>query len=244
MIVLQNISKVFRIPHEQRDTLKENLVKFFHKTTYENFNALEDISFQVKTGETVGIIGKNGSGKSTLLKIIAGIYTADEGEADISGSIVPFLELGIGFQPELTARENIRINATLLGLNYEQILQKFDHIVSFANIEKFLDTKVKNFSSGMRSRLAFAIACEIEADIYLCDEVLAVGDEAFQKKCLQVFAEWRRKNKTLLIVSHNVDQLITMCDRIIVLHEGKVVADDKPEPAAKIYHNLIQSSLL
>jgi ABC-type polysaccharide/polyol phosphate transport system ATPase subunit len=241
VIQLSKISKTFVLPHEKRDTLKENLIHILRKRSYENFHALEDVSFEVNKGEFIGIVGKNGSGKSTLLKIIGGIYKANEGDVKVSGSIAPFLELGIGFQPELTARENIIINATLMGLNRKQITERFQEIVDFAEIENFLDLKIKNYSSGMRARLAFAIAKEADADIYLCDEVLAVGDEAFQQKCIEVFKELKRKGKTIVLVSHNSDQIKALCTRAVLLDEGRIVMEDNPDKVIEAYHGRIAS---
>lgn len=235
-IVIENLSKEFRIPHEKRDTLKENVLNVFRKRTFENFQALQNLNFNVRRGEFFGIVGKNGSGKSTLLKIIAGIYQPTKGKIKVTGSIAPFLELGIGFQQDLTARENIRLNATLLGLTGKQIQQRFNDIAAFAEIENFLDLKIKNFSSGMRARLAFAIAREADADIYLCDEVLAVGDEAFQQKCLEVFKQWKNAGKTIVLVSHNPSLISEFCDRAVLLEHGKVAALGSAEDVLMHYH--------
>lgn len=196
---------------------------------YKNFTALGNINLQIQQGEFVGIVGKNGSGKSTLLKIIAGIYKPTKGTVEVNGRIAPFLELGIGFQPELTARENIQINGTLLGMSSQQIKNRFDAMVDFAEIREFLDLKVKNYSSGMRARLAFAIAKEADAEIYLVDEVLAVGDAEFQKKCIQIFKDWHAQGKTIIFVSHNADLVNQLCQRVIVLEDGRVVAQGTPE---------------
>ncbi len=236
---VKNIGKSFLIPHEKRDTLKENFLGLLKKRSFEKFRALENISFQIRKGDFIGIVGKNGSGKSTLLKILAGIYSPDEGKLEVDGKIAPFLELGIGFQPELTARENIRVNATLLGLNRKQILEKFHEIVRFAEVEKFLDLKMKNFSSGMQARLAFAIAKEADADIYLCDEVFAVGDEAFQQKCIEVFEQWKKAGKTLLLVSHNPAFITRYCAKAVLLEKGKIAASGDAETVIDEYHRRI-----
>jgi ABC-type polysaccharide/polyol phosphate transport system ATPase subunit len=235
-IQLSQVCKSFILPHERRDTLKENVIHFLRKRTYEDFSALKDVSLNIQKGDFIGIVGKNGSGKSTLLKIIAGIYKPNSGDVQVTGTIAPFLELGVGFQPELTARENITINATLLGMDRKQIKAKFKEIVEFAEIENFLDLKIKNFSSGMRARLAFAIAKEADADIYLCDEVLAVGDESFQKKCLEVFKDWRKKGKTIILVSHNSDQIKEFCTKAALLENGKIIMEDEPEKVVEKYH--------
>lgn len=236
---LNKINKTFLLPHEKRDTLKENFLKFLKQRTFERFNALENVTLQVQKGDFIGIVGKNGSGKSTLLKIMAGIYRPDGGKLEISGNIAPFLELGIGFQPELTARENIQVNATLLGLTKNEIREKFDAIVNFADVEKFLDLKMKNFSSGMQARLAFAIAKEADAEIYLCDEVLAVGDEAFQQKCVEVFEEWKKQGKTMILVTHNPAFITRFCNKAVLLEKGKIVTHGDPETVIDEYHRRI-----
>src|SRR5262245_56162270 len=181
-IEVVGVAKTFRLPHERRTTLKEY---FLHprRTGYEEQRALEDISFRVEHGEFFGIIGPNGSGKSTLLKIIAGIYRQDAGTVQVNGLLSPFIELGVGFNPALTARDNIRINGTLLGLSKRELEQRYDAIVAFSELERFVDQKLKNFTSGMQVRLAYAIGIQVEFEILLLDEVLAVGDAAFQEKC-------------------------------------------------------------
>lgn len=235
-IHIDNVSKVFRLPHERRDTLKENLLKLGKRRTYEQFNALESVSMGIQRGDFIGIVGKNGSGKTTLLKLIAGIYRPSEGHVRVHGRIAPFLELGIGFQPELTARENIVVNGTLLGLTRQQIRERFDDIVTFAEVENFLDLKIKNYSAGMKARLAFAIAKEADADIYLCDEVLAVGDEGFQQKCLEVFRQWKQQGKTIILVSHNSQQIEELCNRVVLLENGRLIKDGTPSEVVEAYH--------
>lgn len=235
-IHIQNLSKTFKLPHERRDTLKENLLKIAKKRTYEQFHALRNVSLGIQKGDFVGIVGRNGSGKTTLLKIIAGIYQPSEGKVQVYGRIAPFLELGIGFQPELSARENIIVNATLLGMTRPQIREKFEEIVRFAEIKNFLDLKIKNYSSGMKARLAFSIAKEADADIYLCDEVLAVGDEGFQRKCLEVFQQWKKQGKTIILVSHNSDQIEQLCTRAVLLEKGQLIKDGKPQEIVDEYH--------
>jgi ABC-type polysaccharide/polyol phosphate transport system ATPase subunit len=241
-ITVNDLTKTFLLPHERRDTLKESVIKIFKKRTYEKFHALENVDLEVKKGEFLGIVGKNGSGKSTLLKILAGIYHPSKGSINVEGSVAPFLELGIGFQDELTARENIFMNATLLGMDRKQINKKFADIVAFAEIGNFLDLKIKNFSSGMRARLAFSIAKESDADIYLCDEVLAVGDEQFQKKCMQVFEDWKRAGKTILLVSHASQIINDFCTRAVLLEDGHVITSGNPERVLEEYHIRSQSN--
>lgn len=235
-IKIDNISKTFKVPHERRDTLKESLLGMGRRRTYEDFNVLNDVNIEVNSGDFIGIVGKNGSGKSTLLKLIAGIYRPTSGNVRVHGRIAPFLELGVGFQPELSARENIIVNGTLLGLTLKQIKEKFAEIVKFAEIENFLDLKIKNFSSGMKARLAFAIAKEADADIYLCDEVLAVGDEGFQRKCLEVFEAWKKAGKTIILVSHNASQIENLCSRAMLLDEGSVAMEGDPVEVIAEYH--------
>lgn len=235
-ISIDQVSKEFRLPHERRDTLKENILRFGRKRTYEQFHALQDVSLGINKGDFVGIVGKNGSGKTTLLKLIAGIYRPNKGVVKVDGRIAPFLELGIGFQPELTARENIIVNGTLLGLTRQQIRERFHDIVQFAEVENFLDLKIKNYSAGMKARLAFAIAKEADADVYLCDEVLAVGDEGFQQKCLEVFRQWKKQGKTIILVSHNSQQIEELCNRVILLENGQVIKDGAPGEVVGEYH--------
>ncbi len=221
-VKIKNLQKKFLLPHERRTTLKENVLNIFKKRTYEPLTVLDDVNLTIKKGEFLGIIGKNGSGKSTLLKLISKIYNPDKGEIEVNGEIAPFLELGIGFQPELTARQNIEINATLLGLTKQEIKQKWQEIVEFAELENFLDLKIKNYSSGMQARLAFSIASQTNADIYLCDEVLAVGDEQFQEKCINTFKNWHKEGKTIILVSHNTKLLEELCTSIVKLENGKI----------------------
>jgi ABC-type polysaccharide/polyol phosphate transport system ATPase subunit len=238
-IEISSVTKTFVIPHEKRDTLKENFLAVFKKKTYEKFKAVDEASLKIARGEFFGIVGKNGSGKSTLLKILSGIYDADAGTVEVNGSVAPFLELGIGFQEELTARENIFINSALLGLSGAETRDKFAEIVSFAEVENFLDLKIKNFSSGMRARLAFAIAKEADADIYLCDEILAVGDEQFQRKCLEVFREWQNKGKTVVLVSHNSGLIADFCKRSALMEKGRIVMEGPTADVLGEYHRRI-----
>lgn len=238
-IRISHVSKQFVLPHERRDTLKESVIHFLRRRTYEKFSALNNVNLEITKGDFIGIVGKNGSGKSTLLKIIAGIYRAGEGNVEVEGTVAPFLELGIGFQQELTARENIFINGTLLGMTRKQIAEKFDRIVSFAEVRNFLDLKIKNFSTGMRARLAFAIAKEADADIYLCDEVLAVGDVVFQQKCLEVFKKWHAEGKTIILVTHDSGQVKELCNRAVVIEQGTLVFDGPAGEAVDEYHRRI-----
>jgi len=232
---VQGVSKTFRIPHEHRNTIKEYFVHPFRRTDYEENRALRDLSFAVEEGEFFGVIGPNGSGKSTLLKIIAGIYRPDAGSVRIRGLLSPFLELGVGFNPELTARDNVRINGTLLGLTKRQLEARFDDIVAFAELERFVDQKLKNFSSGMQVRLAYSIAIQVDFEILLLDEVLAVGDQAFQEKCFATFDRLREEGKTILFVSHNLAAVQRFCDGALLLRHGTAEALGPPDEVVDVY---------
>ncbi|WKZ30845.1 MAG: ABC transporter ATP-binding protein [Candidatus Dojkabacteria bacterium] len=229
LIEIQDVTKKFKIYKERTDTVKESFMGIFRKGEAHEFYALDDVSFDVPPGEFLGIIGRNGSGKSTLLKTLVGVYQQDSGKITVRGSIIPFLELGVGFNPDLTARENIFLNGIILGMNRRFVRRKFDEIVEFAEIGEFLDTPVKNFSSGMMVRLAFAIAIQIEADIYILDEVLAVGDVAFQQKCVARLKELIAKGKTIIYVSHSMDTIKLYCDRVVWMEHGKVREIGEPE---------------
>lgn len=239
-ISVKNVSKTFSIPHESINTLKGAFVNIFKKNNSEIFNALKDISFEIKKGEFFGIIGRNGSGKSTLLKILAGIYNANTGSVKIDGRISPFLELGIGFNPELSGRDNVYLNATVLGLNKKQIDEKFDSIIAFSELERFIDQKLKNYSSGMSVRLAFSVAIHANREILLMDEVLAVGDSNFQSKCLSEFNKYRDEGKTVILVTHDIGTVQRYCDRAMLLRNGKIEMIGNPEEVGNeyIYQNM------
>ena len=222
VIRVENVSKCFRIPHENRDTLRERIFNMTRKRTFETFEALDDVSFDVMKGEFFGIIGRNGSGKSTLLKILAGIYTPDSGTVIVNGEISPFLELGVGFNPELSGRDNIFLNGTILGLKKNDIRKKFDEIVAFSELERFIDQKLKNFSSGMQVRLAFSVAINANKDILLMDEVLAVGDANFQSKCITEFIKFKEAGKTVILVTHDTNTVQRYCDRVLFLMNGGI----------------------
>lgn len=223
-IKVENVSKTFKVPHEKNTSLKSSAINLFGKKGYEIFKALDDISFEVKKGEFFGIIGRNGSGKSTLLKILAGIYVPDKksGTLTINGKLSPFLELGVGFNPELSGRENVFLGGTILGLSRGEVAEKFDKIVNFAELEEFIDMKFKNYSSGMQVRLAFALAINARAEILLMDEVLAVGDNNFQEKCINEFNKYKKEGKTVVLVSHDIFTIQKYCDRTIWLKNGKI----------------------
>jgi lipopolysaccharide transport system ATP-binding protein len=234
-IKVENLSKTFRIPHEKISTLKGEFINAFRTKSYEEFTALEDISFEVEKGEFFGIIGSNGSGKSTLLKILAGVYKPDGGKVKINGLISPFLELGIGFQPELSGRDNIYLNATVLGLTKKQIDERFDDIVDFSELRRFIDQKIKNYSSGMQVRLAFSVAVHADRDILLMDEVLAVGDSNFQQKCMNEFNRYRGLKKTVILVSHDISAIQQHCNRALLLKKGKIVKIGQAESVGNEY---------
>ncbi len=234
-IDVKNITKGFVIPHERRDTLREWIATGFKSHPKDVFKALDDVSFTVDKGEFFGIIGRNGSGKSTLLKVLAGIYPVDSGKVVTHGKISPFLELGVGFNAELSARDNIYLNGTVLGLSKKEIDAQFDDIIAFAELEKFVDQKLKNFSSGMQVRLAFSVAIKAKAEIYLMDEVLAVGDMAFQQKCFEVFREFKKQGKTLIFVSHDLTSVRRFCDRCLYLKQGHEMALGKTEEVLDKY---------
>ncbi len=221
-IEVSHVSKAFRLPHERRTTLKEHVLHPFHRVDFEVQQALDDVSFTVEEGEFFGIIGPNGSGKSTLLKILAGIYRQDSGTVRVEGRLSPFIELGVGFNPELTARDNVRINGTLLGLGKHELDERFEGIFEFAGLQRFVDQKLKNFSSGMQVRLAYSIAIQVDFDVLLLDEVLAVGDAEFQEKCFATFQEFRAQEKTIVLVTHDLDTLSEHADRAFLLRNGQV----------------------
>lgn len=220
-IIVENVSKRFKIPKEKRTTLRENIIGLTQgKQTYDEFWALRNVTFSVKKGETLGIIGENGSGKSTLLKLIARVLYPDGGRIEINGKIAPFLELGIGFNGNLTAKDNVYLYGSILGMSKKDMDEKYDEIIDFAGIKKFENMKVKNFSSGMYARLAFATAVATEPDILLLDEVLAVGDEKFQMKCKEKMHDFKKSGATIVLVSHSLTAIQDMCDRAILMEHG------------------------
>lgn len=234
-IKVENLSKSFLIPHKISDTFRERLIHFEWKKKYFLLEALKEVSFEVRQGEFFGIIGSNGSGKSTLLKILAGIYTPDQGKLTINGEVSPFLELGVGFNPELSGRDNIFLNGIILGLSGREIRSRFDSIVDFSEMERFIDQKLKNYSSGMQVRLAFAIAIHANSGILLMDEVLAVGDANFQKKCLEVFNRYKNDGKTVVLVSHDIATVRQSCDRVVLLRNGEIMKSGKADEVCNEY---------
>lgn len=237
-ISVSGVSKSFVIPHEPINSVRGAFVNVLRKKTYETFNALDGVSFDVARGEFFGIVGRNGSGKSTLLKILAGIYPPDSGKVTVNGAISPFLELGVGFNPELSGRDNVYLNGTVLGLRKKEIDAKFDEIVAFAELERFIDQKLKNYSSGMQVRLAFSVAIHTNRDILLMDEVLAVGDAAFQEKCRSVFLRLKSEGKTIVLVTHGMDTVKEFCDRVLLIDRGKVAGVGGTEGIVERYNAL------
>jgi len=243
IIEVDHVSKVFEIPKEKRNSVKSWFMNPFRKIQKDKFNALNDVSFKVKEGEFVGIIGRNGSGKSTLLKMLAQIYEPTSGKIIVRGDSVPFLELGVGFNPELTGRENIFLNGTILGMSKKYLWSKFDEIVEFAEIRDFLDLQVKNYSSGMVMRLAFAVATQARADIFLMDEVFSVGDGAFQKKSLAKMEELLKSGVTVVFVSHGMDNIRKYCTRLLVMEKGCKYYDGDVEQGIDLYSKLLSVDL-
>lgn len=228
-IIVNELWKTFKIPHEKRSTVFESLTGILYgKKGYEKFEALKNIDFTVKKGEAIGIIGENGSGKSTLLKIIANILRPSKGSVEVNGKITPFLELGVGFQPDLTAKENIYIYGAVMGLSDKEIDAKLDEILDFSGLKQFQDTKLKNLSSWMQVRLAFATAIQTNPEILLMDEVLAVGDMEFQQKCVDVFQRYIKEKKTIVFVSHDLNSVRRFCSKTLLLRHGEQVAFGDP----------------
>ncbi len=240
IIEVKNLSKVFEIPHERRNTLKSYFLNPFKKNEKERFYALNSVDFKVNKGDFIGIVGRNGSGKSTLLKILAGIFEPTKGKVEVNGTLVPFLELGVGFNPELTGRENIYLNGIILGMTRKYVESKFEQIVDFAEFRDFIDLQVKNYSSGMVIRLAFAIAMEARADIYLLDEILSVGDAAFQKKSLEKMLGLLSDGATGILVTHNIQDVKKYCNRVIMLQNGELVYDGDVQGGVEKYESSLE----
>jgi ABC-type polysaccharide/polyol phosphate transport system ATPase subunit len=238
VIRVEGVSKAFRIPEEQMHTLKERALHPMRRQGYHSFRALENISFEVKEGEFYGVVGRNGSGKSTLLKCLAGIYSADRGRIWITGRMSPFIELGVGFNPDLAARDNVVLNGIMLGLSPREARARYEHVIEFAELEDFQELKLKNYSSGMYVRLAFSVAIQVDADVLLIDEVLAVGDAAFQQKCFDVFNRLRDEGKTIVLVTHDMGAVTRFCHRALLLEHGDVVVEGEPDDIANHYLEL------
>jgi lipopolysaccharide transport system ATP-binding protein len=235
-INVKNVSKKFRLYHEKRTTIYESILGSVNrKPHYETLQVLDDISFSVKKGESFGIVGRNGSGKTTLLRILSKIYQPDSGSVETNGVVVPVLALGLGFHPDLTAVTNIYQSSILLGISKKQIAEKIDDIIKFAELEKFADTKIKNFSSGMAMRLAFSTAVQVDPAVLLLDEVMAVGDINFQKKCLDVMLDFKKRGKSIVLVSHGPDSIQSFCDRAMFIKDGSIDIIGKPDEVIDSY---------
>ena len=236
IVVINNLTKSFKIPLEASSGIKQKLINLLKgRKGYRVFTPLKDIDFTINEGDFFGIVGRNGSGKSTLLKTIAGIYTPNSGSVEVGGSLVPFIELGVGFNPELTGRENVFLNGALLGFSHDEMEAMYDKIVDFAELGDFMEERLKNYSSGMQVRLAFSIAIRAHADILLLDEVLAVGDEAFQKKCYAYFDKLKREKRTVILVTHDMSAVERFCNKAVFIEDGKVKMIGKPYRIAAAY---------
>jgi ABC-type polysaccharide/polyol phosphate transport system ATPase subunit len=237
-VSVEGVSKRFRLPHEQFSTLKQRVLHPLRARTFSELRALEDVSFEIAQGEFFGIVGRNGSGKSTLLKCLAGIYGADSGRIEVRGRLSPFIELGVGFHPELSARDNVAINAIMLGLTRRQALERFDEIIAFAELEEFVDLPLKNYSSGMSVRLGFAVAIQVDADVLLVDEVLAVGDASFQQKCFDQFDRMKAEGRTIVFVTHDMGAVRRFCDRALLIERGEVLDVGDPDAISAKYEEV------
>lgn len=220
-VEVRNVTKLFRLHHERNQSLKSAIMRG-RISRYEEFTAVNDVSFDVKTGSTFGLIGSNGSGKSTLLKCLAKIYAPNKGSITYNGRMAALLEVGSGFHHELSGKENIYLNGSILGMSKKEIDKKYDEIVDFSGVEQFIDQPIKNYSSGMYVRLGFSVAISVEPDILVADEVLAVGDEAFQRKCLEKFKDFRKEGRTVILVSHSMESIKDMCDQAAWLEKGNL----------------------
>lgn len=250
IISFKNVSKKYSLHHENYRSLSNQFQNLFRNTVqfltgqlpdHEPFYVLRDINFEVRPGEFVGIIGSNGAGKTTLLRLIANVTKPTIGKINVLGHVAPLISVGAGFHPELTGRENVYLNGVILGMSKHEINQRFDEIVAFSELEKFIDAPIKQYSSGMYVRLGFSVAMHSNFDILLADEILAVGDERFQEKCFLKFDEIKKKQKTLIFVSHNLDQIKKHCERGIFLENGQIISDDKIETVCSRYQAFIHA---
>jgi ABC-type polysaccharide/polyol phosphate transport system ATPase subunit len=237
-VVADSVTKRFQIPRERRHTLKERLLHPMASSGHDDFQALDGVSFAVKQGEFFGIVGRNGSGKSTLLKCLAGIYRTDAGEIWMAGRVSPFIELGVGFNPDLAARDNVVMNGIMLGLSPKQARERYERVIEFAELQEFEDLKLKNYSSGMHVRLAFSVMIQVDADVLLVDEILAVGDAAFQQKCFDQFFRMREEGKTVVFVTHDMAAVERFCHRALLLERGKIAGIGEPKKVAERYLDL------
>lgn len=237
-VVVDDVTKTFRLPRHQYSTLKERALHVFRSNPYDDFEALKNVSVDIKQGEFFGIVGRNGSGKSTLLKCLAGIYRPNEGAVKIRGRLSPFIELGVGFNMDLAARDNVLINSVMMGMSRRDARALFDEVIAFAELEEFIDLKLKNYSSGMSVRLGFATAIQAHAEVLLVDEVLAVGDAAFQQKCFEEFHRLKEEGHTIVFVTHDMSAVERFCDRAMLIERGEVLQIGKPREIARAYNEL------
>ncbi len=242
-VKVSDVYKSFKLPHEKQSSVKSLLLNAFRRKSFEKQQVLDNINFEVKKGEFFGIVGRNGGGKSTTLKLLAGIYTPDKGAVVVNGKLTAFIELGVGFNPELTGRENIYLSGALLGFSEKEVDGMYDDIVNFAELHRFMDQKLKNYSSGMQVRLAFSIAIRVKSDVLILDEVLAVGDEAFQRKCLDVFERYKAEKQTVILVTHDMETVRNFCSRAMLINEGRIEAIGNPRDIAKRYSSLNQVNI-
>lgn len=242
-IKVHNLHKSFDVPEDKITSIKQAFLNIGRRNSKKRQVVLDGIDFEVNKGDFFGIVGRNGSGKSTLLKIIAGVYSPDSGAVEVRGNLTPFIELGVGFNPELSGRDNVYLNAALLGYSRKQVDDMYEEIVGFAELEDHMDKKLKNYSSGMQVRLAFSIAIKAKNDVLIFDEVLAVGDEAFQKKCLNVFNEYKKQKQTLILVTHNMEVVRKYCNRALLLDDGKILMQGNTVEVSDLYTSLNNAKL-
>lgn len=241
-IKVHDLHKSFELADNKQDSIKHILVNPRKRAKKHRQKVLNGIDFEIKKGEFFGIVGRNGSGKSTLLKLLAGVYTPDSGAVEVNGNLTPFIELGVGFNPELSGRDNVYLSAALLGYTRKQVDAMYDDIVSFAELEEHMDKKLKNYSSGMQVRLAFSIAIKAKNDILIFDEVLAVGDYNFQQKCFNFFSQLKKDKHTIVFVSHDQSAVERFCDNALLIEKGKIVASGKPKDIFKKYLQILQKA--
>jgi len=242
-VVVNDIRKEFILPQHKNTTFKQTVVNIVKKNNKVTQKVLDGVSFEVNKGDFFGIVGRNGSGKSTLLKLLAGVYVPTSGDVQINGKLTPFIELGVGFNPELSGRDNVYLNGALLGFNRKQMDNMFDDIIEFAELAPFIDQKLKNYSSGMQVRLAFSIAIKAKNDVLIFDEVLAVGDEAFQRKCLDVFEQYKASGQTVILVTHDMETVRQFCSKAMLLDAGKIIEFGDPRKVASKYSQLNQEEI-
>lgn len=241
IIDVQNVSKSFRIPSVRRESVRDHAFDLFRRRQYERLSVLEDISFSVERGETLGIMGRNGCGKSTLLKILCGIYQPDGGSVTVDGGLTPILELGVGWNPELTAVDNAYLMGTVMGLSIREVREGLDEILAFAELERFANLELRHYSSGMASRLAYAVAFQATREILIIDEIFAVGDAGFRVRCEQRYLELRAAGHTVIVVSHDPTPVAGFCDRAILIDGGRVLMNDRPEAIAEAYLSMLRA---